>query len=110
MRGSDINKIEWWPASSVGKIALALCVVAVIYGIFLPSILSFFQHIIGGLINAIVVLSLEVILIIVAFYLSCRAIFRNKDRAILNIAAFCLLCLVGAFWLVFAVGELVYPH
>jgi len=102
--------MKWWPASKGGKIALALCVAAVVYGIFLPSILSFLQHIIGGFINAIVILSVEVILLVVAFYFSYRAIFKNKDRAILTIIAFCMLCLVGAFWLIFAVGELVYPH
>jgi hypothetical protein len=82
----------------------------VVYGTFLPSILSFLQHIIGGLVNAIVVLSIEVILIIVAFYFSYRVIFKNKDRAIVTIIAFCMLCLVGAFWLLFAAGELLFPH
>jgi O-antigen ligase len=82
----------------------------VLYGIFLPTILSFFQHIIGGYINAIVVLSVAVILIVVAFCFGYRAIFKNKDRAVLNIIAFCALCLVGAFWLVFVGGELLSPH
>ena len=81
-----------------------------VYGIFLPSILSFLNHIIGGFINAIVILSFEVILSVVAFYFSYRAIFKNKDRAVLTIAAFCILCLVAGFWLIFMVGELVFPH
>ena len=105
-----MNKVKWWPVSSGGKIALALCIVAVVYGILLPSALSFLHQFLGMYMDGIAGLSIEIILSIVAFYFSFKAIFKNKDRTILTIVPFCMLCLVGGFWLLFAVGEVVFPH
>jgi hypothetical protein len=107
-----MNKIKWWPGSNNGKIGLALCIFAVVYGILLPSALSFLHHFLGMYmyIDGIVGLSIEIILSIVAFYFSFKAIFKNKDRTVLTIVPFCMLCLVSGFWLVFAVAEVVFPH
>jgi hypothetical protein len=106
----SMNKVKWWPASRDGKIALALCTVAVVYGILILSALSALRQFFGVFIDGRVVVSFEIILSIVAFYFSFRAIFRNKDRAVLTIVPFCVLCLVGGFWLLFAFGELLFPH
>ena len=98
--------MKWLPKTKDGKISLVLCAVAIVYGILMPVMLPFW----GRFADGRVVVSLEIILSIAAFYFSFKTIFKIKDRTILTIIAFSMLCLIGGFWLLFALGEVVFPH
>lgn len=49
-------------------------------------------------------------LLVASFVTSVRALFRHRDRSVAGTAAFILDCVVAAYWIVFFVGELVWPH
>ncbi len=53
--------------------------------------------------------SVEVALVVAAIALGVLALVR-KDRAWLLLGSFVLAVLVGGFWVLFVVGEVVSPH
>lgn len=107
----DIKR-KWLPESKNAKIALRFCAAAVVWGILMPFI-PFPQFAIGGLrglFSGLVVISIEVILIITAWFFSYKAIFKEKEGSVITLLIFGLFCLVGGFWLLFALGEILVPH
>lgn len=107
-------KRPWFPKSKEGKKALILSALAVAWGILLPMIpypqqwisVVWAEILFGGLSR---VLLLFVLLIIGFRYLH-KAIFKIKDRAISVMIMFVLFCLIAAFWIMFALGEIFFPH
>lgn len=103
-------KRKWLPQSKDGKKALGFCLAAIIWGLLLPFIPKIGRLIIGAAGSGLITLSIEVILVILGLIFSIKAIFKEKDRSVLNIIVFVLFCIVGGFWLLFAIGEIVSPH
>jgi hypothetical protein len=53
--------------------------------------------------------SVEIVLAVVTITLGAVALLR-KDRAWLLVGSFAIAVLVGGFWMLFVLGELVSPH
>ncbi|MFH1736306.1 MAG: hypothetical protein ABH838_00240 [Actinomycetota bacterium] len=96
------EKSKWWPATRTGRLAVWYGVAAVVWGVLFPNFIRF--------LSGFFMVALEVVLVIMAFFYSIRAVFREKERNLLSFVVFGLLCLVGGFWLLFALGEVLVPH
>lgn len=86
----------------------------VVVGLLLPSMTSWFgplQERLGrrGLPTGSSLVSVEIVLAVVAITLGVVALLR-KDRAWLLVGSFAIAVLVGGFWMLFVLGELVSPH
>jgi hypothetical protein len=93
-------------------VGLAWAVVLV--GLLLPSMTSWFgplQERLGrrGLPTGSSLVSVEIVLAVVTIALGVVALHR-KDRAWLLVGSFAVAVLVGGFWLLFVLGEVVSPH
>jgi hypothetical protein len=96
-------KRNWFPQTKTAKWAVGFALATIVLGVLLPSLTSL--PFVGGR-EAVIT---EIILTIVSLVLSIKAIFGQKDRSILLLIIFVLLCLIGGFWLFFAVGEIISP-
>jgi len=103
-------KRNWLPTTKDGKTAVALCLAAIIWGLLLPFIPKISRGIIRAAGSGLITMSIEVILVILGLIFSIKAIFKVKERAILSILIFVIFCVIGGFWLMFAIGEIVSPH
>jgi hypothetical protein len=86
----------------------------VVVGLLLPSVTSWFgplQERLGrrGLPTGSSLVSVEIVLAVVTITLGAVALLR-KDRAWLLVGSFAIAVLVGGFWMLFVLGELVSPH
>jgi hypothetical protein len=112
----QVKNISWFPKSEIGKKALQHSVFAVLWGVLLPVIpfpsyildapaspflKSFIIIFIGGPMRMLILL----VLVILAFTNSTKALFKIKDRSILGWIWFGILCIIAVFWLFFMVGE-----
>ena len=102
------------PSSEVGWWAAGLAWAVVVVGLLLPSMTSWFgplQERLGrrGLPTGSSLVSVEIVLAVAAIALGVLALVR-KDRAWLLVGSFVLAVLVGGFWVLFVVGEVVSPH
>jgi hypothetical protein len=98
------KKRKWLPQTKTAKWAVGFALATIILGLLLPSLTSL--PFIGGR-EAVI---MEIVLTIVSLILSIKAIFGKKDHSILIIIAFIIFCVVGGFWLLFALGEIISPH
>jgi len=105
-------KKPWLPKSREGKRATVFSALAILWGILLPAIPSpeWMRGGLAGGINGLARVLILVVLLVLSFIYLHKAIFKIKDRAILVLILFCLFCLIAAFWLLFFIGEFVYPH
>ena len=102
------------PSSGVGWWAVGLAWSVVLVGLLLPSMTSWFgpfQERLGrwGLPTGSSLVSVEIVLAVAAVTLGVLALVR-KDRAWLLVGSFALGVLVGGFWVLFVVAEVVSPH
>jgi hypothetical protein len=93
-------------------VGLAWAVVVV--GLLLPSMTSWFgplQERLGrrGLPTGSSLVSVEIALAVVTITLGVVALLR-KDRAWLLVGSFAVAVLVGGFWMLFVLGEVISPH
>ena len=98
------KKRNWLPQTITAKWAVGFALVTIVLGVLLPTLTS-----VPGVVGFRGV-TMEIILTIVSLVLSIKAIFREKDRSILTLVIFILFCLVGGFWLLFVLGEVIVPH
>ena len=106
-------KRPWLPKSREGKKALIFSALTVAWGILFP-IIPFPRCMIGkcwtvafGGLSRVLLLF---VLLIFGFRYLYKTIFKIKDRAISVMILFVLFCLIAAFWIMFAIGEIFYPH
>ena len=102
------------PSSTIGWWATGLAWAAVVVGLLLPSMTSWFgplQERLGrrGLPTGSSLVFVEILLAVLAFVFGVLAV-RRKDRAWLLLASFVVVVLIGGFWVVFALGEVLAPH
>jgi MFS family permease len=102
------------PSSAAGWWATGLAWSAVVVGVLLPSLTSAFgplQERLGrrGIPVGSSLVLVEVLLAVLAV-LFCLLALRRHDRAWLLIAGFVFVALVGGFWILFTLGEVVSPH
>ncbi|MDD5342501.1 MAG: hypothetical protein PHH01_00745 [Patescibacteria group bacterium] len=102
-------KRKWLPQTKEGKKALIFGTLTIVWGLLFISLAGFVSRLFrmpGGFLSVLV----EIMLFIFGLYYSLKAIFKIKERAILNLIIFILFCVVGGFWLLFAIGEILFPH
>ncbi|MFA5070322.1 MAG: hypothetical protein WC528_03490 [Patescibacteria group bacterium] len=100
---------KWLPQTKEGKRALIFGIITIVWGLLFVSLGNLTARLFripGGFFSVL----LEIVFFIFGLYYSIKAIFKIKERTILNIIVFILLCLVGGFWLMFALGEIIFPH
>jgi hypothetical protein len=102
------------PASRVGWWTVGLAWAVVVVGLLLPSMTSWFgplQERLGrrGLPTGSSLVSVEIALAVVTITLAVVALLR-KDRAWLLVGSFTVAVLVGGFWMLFVLGEVLSPH
>jgi len=100
---------KWLPQTKEGKRALIFGVITIVWGLLfisLSNLIHLFRIPLGGSIFLLA----EIVLFIFALYYSIKAIFKIKERNILNIIIFILFCIVGGFWVLFVLGEIIVPH
>jgi len=107
------QKRRWLPESKEGRQAIIISALAVAWGILMPVItfgpiriagLEFF--LLGGFERVL----MELVLAVLGFYYLYKAIFKIKDRAWLVMILFAFFCLIAGFWILFAIGEVLFPH
>ena len=103
-------KRKWLPQTKEGKKALIFGTITIAWGLLFIPLNEFFRRFVHVPVAGSSGLWLEIVLFIFALYYGIKVIFRIKERAILNIIIFILFCLVGGFWLLFAFGEVIFPH
>ena len=103
-------KKEWRPQTKEGKRALIFGIITIVWGLLFIPLVSLFRRFVHVPVAGSSGLWLEIVLFIFGLYYSVRTIFKIKERTTLNIVIFILLCLVGGFWLLFALGEIISPH
>ena len=103
-------KRKWLPQTKEGKKALIFGVIAIAWGLLFIPLVSLFRRFIHIPVAGSSGLLAEIVLFIFGLYYSIKTIFKIKERAILNIIVFILFCLVGGFWVIFALGEVLVPH
>ena len=109
----DLEKFKerkWLPQTKEGKRAIIFGVITITWGLLFIPMVNLFRRFIHVPVAGSSGLWLEIVFFIFGFYYSIKAIFKIKERTSLNIVVFILLCLVGSFWLLFALGELIFPH
>jgi hypothetical protein len=106
--------INFLPRTKEGKRAVIFAAIAVAWGILIP-ILPFprdwievvhLQILFGGMSRMII---LAILSGVGAVYLQ-KAIFKAKDRSVLVIILGVLFAVIVGFWLLFVIGEIVFPH
>lgn len=114
---TDNNKQEkqkrpWLPKSKDGKRAVIFSALAIVWGILMPLIPSpeWMRGGLAGGINGLSRVLVLFVLLVLGFYYQRKAVFKIKDRSLLVLILFGLFCLVAGFWLMFAIGEVIYPH
>jgi hypothetical protein len=101
---------EPMPKTKEGKMALTFGIIAIAWGVLLIPAGRIFRGILHLRMSSIPMVVVEIALFIVALYLSIRAIFKVKDKSMWNLVVFVILCVVGGFWVLFAGGEMLFPH
>jgi hypothetical protein len=112
-----MKNINWLPKTLIGKKALRFALFTVLWGILIPAI-PFPSFLTGSPYEIITIilfgppirLLILVILAVMSFIYSVRALFKEKDRSILGWICFGFLCLIAAFWTLFIIGEFTVPH
>lgn len=102
------------PSTGTGWWATGLAWAAVAVGLLLPSMTSWFgplQERLGrrGLPTGSSLVSVEILLAVFAVVVALIAL-RRKDRGWVLLGSFAVVVLIGGFWVVFALGELLLPH
>lgn len=100
---------KWLPQTKEGKRALIFGIITIVWGLLFISLASLTARLFripGGFFSVL----LEIVFFIFGLYYSIKAIFKIKERNILNLIIFVLFCLVGGFWMVFALAEIIFPH
>lgn len=98
------------PRTKEGKMALTFGIIAIAWGVLLIPAGRIFRGILQMRSSSIPMVVLEIILFVIALYLNIRAIFKIKDRSTWNLVVFIILCVIGGFWVLFAGGEVLFPH
>ena len=91
------------PKNITGQIALVLSGFSIAFGFLMTSLVG--QYL-GGF-EAIMIMLLFGI---ISYVLLVKSIFFEKDRSILSWIIFGLITIVLGFWLLFAAGEIIFPH
>jgi uncharacterized membrane protein (DUF485 family) len=112
-----MKNIIWLPKTLIGKKALRFALFTVLWGILIPTI-PFPSFLMGSSYETVAIilfgppirLLILVILAVMSFIYSKRALFKEKDRSVLGWICFSFLCLTAAFWTFFIIGEFTVPH
>ena len=109
-------KRPWRPASSVGRRAFWLAIGAAVWGLLFPSLGALGRAVLGDSERARIMLPtgmvgvvLELALTVAALLTGIRAL-RGGERSWLVVLGFALAVIVGGFWILFALGEVLVPH
>ena len=107
-------KRKWLPQTKEGKRALIFGIIVTVLGLLLIlSLFEFFRLLFTypyALLNtntAFFLLLAELVLFILGLYYSIRTIYKIKERNILNIISFVLICIIGGFWLLWTLGSMI---
>jgi hypothetical protein len=91
------------PERNIGRIALGLTVFMIIFGILMPNIVGPY---LGGIEAVVIMITFGAM----SYALLVKSIFFEKDKSIVSWIAFGLISLVLGFWILFALGEIIFPH
>ncbi len=100
------------PASALGWWTFWLGILAVFWGVLLPSLIGLLARLLAGSVripfgfNGVL---LALILAIAAIVVGIVAL-RRGERSWMTLTGFIGAILVGGFWILFALGEMLWPH
>jgi hypothetical protein len=104
------------PASRLGWWAFGLTVATVVWGVLFPSLVGLLGAAFGGATGrrlpipvGLTSATLELVLALAALATGIIAL-RKGERSWLTLLAFVPAVLVGGFWILFALGEVLWPH
>ena len=104
------------PASALGWWAFGLCVATVAWGVLFPFLLGLLSSLVrespgrpipipAGLTSALLEFALTISALVVGWLT-----LRKGERSWLTLLTFVLAVIVGGFWILFGLGEVLSPH